>query len=271
MWSPPHGDLCAASNVCLHRGASLVDGGTVTDAGGLRCCYHGRAAFGRDVVVVDQGFAWYGWGVDPAGEDYAAPRIPTCPEFTAPGYRTFAYSKTIPVNPVLMAENTLDWAHLAGDVHRVKFIEGTPRVSIRPPSGGHGFAAYTYDTTTPYDLTVENEFWAPFTTCLRFRFRHKATGAIVPPLLLWFSLEPSGTTESVLHLRVARGIATHPALDCVFRLIDELPLNEDAWLVKNMYPGAWSSNALTIDDTFVATYRDVMAARYVDLLAAYVG
>ena len=266
VWTTPDGRVCAADNVCGHRGASLVDGGTVTDAGALRCCYHGRAVFGAGHrVVVDHDFAWYAWGdADALGD------VPTCPEFSMAGYRTFSYAKVIECNPVLMAENTLDWAHLGGSVHRVKFVEGDPAVTVLPPRGLSGMATYTYQTAGAYDLTIENEFWAPFTTCLRFNFRHIGTGELLPPLLLWFSLEPSAQNKTTLHLRVARGLATHPMFDWVFRLVDELPLNEDAWLVQRMYPEAWSSNALTMDDAFVATYRDAMRAAFPDLLAAYV-
>jgi nitrite reductase/ring-hydroxylating ferredoxin subunit len=277
VWRQRDGTVRAVDNACPHRGASLADGGAVDAAREecVRCMYHGNLVRADRTVRVRDDMAWLLVpGASPSPTMLPLP--PTCPEFSPEsGLRTFAYVKKLPVavNPVLMAENTIDWAHLSGDVHRVKFVTGEPEVSINGGGAetvGHAMATYAYETTTPYHLTIENEFWTPFTTSLRFRFRHKDSGVEAPPLLLWFSLEPSPAAGSRLHLRVARGVLASPAFDWVFRAIDELPLREDAWVVERMYPLSWSSNKLSADDTFISLYRDAMQRLHPELLSTYV-
>lgn len=254
-------------DVCPHRGASLASGGTVV-GNCIRCMYHNRPVEGKELVRVQDGIAWLGW--DFARENGVLLDLapPTIPEFWDPAMKTFEYSKSLPVNPVLLTENTIDWAHLHADVHRVKFIDGLPRVDILA-TGSHGLATYTYDTTTPLDLVIENEYWTPFTTGLRFLFTSKKTGALYK-LALWFTLRPGGPgEETTLLLRVSRSFG-HFLPDALFKAIDCLPLLEDAYVVSSMYPGSWAQNKLTADDAFVSAYRTVMAERLHSLLDMYV-
>jgi hypothetical protein len=204
----------------------------------------------------------------PPSSERAPPPPP--PEFTAGGYRTIAYAKDLRgVNPVLLTENTLDHAHLF-HVHAVHFVPGPPKVSLAPgqPDGG-GLATYAWAPSGRYQLTIENEFRLPFTTWLRFLVTDTRTGRRLRPLVLWFTAAP--TRDGVrLHLRIARATLTSPAFDWLFKLIDELPLAEDAAIVRAVDAAAWSQNALRADDEFVARYRAAMRARHPRLLDAHV-
>lgn len=269
---PDAGELRVALDACPHRGASLAAGGGRVGPGGCaRCAYHGRGVSLAahpdrffDYAVQD-GLVWLDYGSHLLTQHHAPPAYP---EHSDPALRTFGYTKRLALNPVLMTENTLDWQHLAS-VHRVHFIEGAPEVTIRS-RGPHGRAEYKYRSEL-FDLTIDNEYHVPFTTSLRFRFRRRGTGEELPPLLLWFSLTPgAGNGEIELHLRVSRGVLTHPLADWIFRLIDELPLLEDAAVVSTVDPLAWSANRLDRGDEFVAAYRAAMADSFPEVLRRYV-
>lgn len=264
------GELRVALDACPHRGASLSRGGSVRGACAV-CPYHSRAVGMRThpdrffQYAVQDGLVWLDYASDLCTQHHGPPAYP---EHAAnAGMRTFEYTKVLRVNPVLMAENTLDWQHLAS-VHRVHFIEGAPRVTVRS-TGAHGLAEYAYQSPV-FDLTIDNEYHVPFTTSLRFRFRNRATGEELPPLLLWFSMAPVDRERTALHLRVSRGVLRSPLADWVFRLIDELPLLEDAWVVGGVDAGQWSRNRLDAGDEFVAAYRRAMADNFPEVLAWYV-
>jgi phenylpropionate dioxygenase-like ring-hydroxylating dioxygenase large terminal subunit len=261
--------LQVALDACPHRGASLSSGGTVRGEC-VVCPYHARSVGRRghrerffDHVTKD-GLVWldYASGMLTQGQGPAS-----YPEHADPAMRTFGYTKVLDVNPVLMTENTLDWQHLA-TVHRVHFIKGAPRVTIRE-NGLRGRAEYAYQSDL-FDLVIDNEYHAPFTTSLRFRFTDRRTGRPLAPLLLWFSVSPMSRDKVALHLRVSRGVLRSPLADWLFRLIDELPLAEDAWVVANTDASAWSTNALDSGDTFVAGYRKAMRDFFPEVLDWYV-
>lgn len=262
-------ELRAALDSCPHRGASLSCGGTVRGEC-VQCPYHARSVGPAahpdrffDVQTRD-GLVWLDYA-SPAGPAPAGP--PAYPEHADPGLRTFGYTKVLRLNPVLMTENTLDWQHLA-TVHRVHFVEGLPRVTIKS-KGAHGLAEYAYRSEL-FDLVIDNEYHVPFTTSLRFRFRDRRTGEQLPVLLLWFSLTPLAGGEVALHLRVSRGALKSPLADWVFRLIDELPLLEDVAVVAGVEPRDWSANRLDAGDEFVAAYRAAMKDAYPEVLDWYV-
>lgn len=264
------GELHVALDACPHRGASLSSGGKVQGEC-LVCPYHARLVGRRGhrerfmEHVVQDGLVWldYSSGLLTLGQG-----PPAYQEHADPTMRTFGYTKVLEVNPVLMTENTLDWQHLA-TVHRVHFIQGAPRVIIHE-SGLRGRAEYAYQSDLFY-LVIDNEYHAPFTTSLRFRFTDRRTGRRLPALLLWFSISPVSRDRVALHLRVSRGVLRSPACDWLFRLIDELPLLEDAWVVTNTDASAWSSNALDSGDRFVAGYRKAMRDFFPEVLDYYVG
>lgn len=261
-------ELRVTLDACPHRGASLSSGTVRGEC--VVCPYHSRPVSTMTHperfydYCIRHGLVWL---------DYASSLItqhqppPAYPEHDDPTMRTFEYSKTLRVNPVLMVENTLDWQHLAS-VHRIHFIKGLPKVDI-VKRGAHGLATYAYDSDM-FDLVIDNEYHAPFTTSLRFRFREKKTGRDLPPMLLWFSVTPHAADLVTLHLRVSRGVLTSPLADWIFRLIDELPLWEDAYIVARVDPKAWSSNALDASDQFVTEYRKTMKDLYPEILEWYV-
>ena len=76
----------------------------------------------------------------------------------------------------------------------------------------------------------------------------------------------------MLHLRIARSVLKEfPLLtDFLFKAIDELPLREDADVVRQVDAAAWSANRLGPEDAFVAQYRAVMTAHFGETLARYV-
>lgn len=261
-------ELRVALDACPHRGASLSEG--VVKGQCVVCPYHSRSVDIRthperfyDYAVQD-GLVWLDFASSLVTQHHPPPSYP---EHSDPNMRTFEYSKTLRVNPVLMVENTLDWQHLSS-VHRVHFIKGLPKVDILK-RGAHGHATYTYDSDI-FDLVIDNEYHVPFTTSLRFRFTDKRTGEKLPALLLWFSVTPGSGDEVTLNLRVSRGVFRSPLADWIFRLIDELPLLEDAHVVSTVDPGAWSSNKLDASDEFVAEYRKAMTSLYPEILEWYV-
>lgn len=264
-------ELRVALDACPHRGASLSCGGRVEGECAV-CPYHSRHIGVNhhpdrffDYAVQD-GLVWIDYASHLRTAEYHPP--PAYPEHSDPSLRTFGYTKHLAVNPVLMAENTLDWQHLAS-VHRVHFIDGVPQVTIRS-TGAHGWAEYKYESEL-FDLTIDNEYHVPFTTSLRFRFRNRETGEALAPLLLWFSIAPAAGGKTALHLRVSRGALRSPLADWLFRLIDELPLLEDAAVVAAVDPLQWSANALDPrGDEFVAAYRAAMAADFPEVLGWYV-
>lgn len=265
------GELRIARDACPHRGASLSCG-AASGQGGVVCPYHGMAVSMKshpdrhfDYANV-QGLVWVDYASGLLTQHHSPP---TYPEFSDSDFRTFEYYKDLDVNPVLMTENTLDWQHLAS-VHRVHFVEGTPRVQVKQ-TGAHGIATYSY-TSELFDLVIENEYHIPFTTSLRFRFVDKRSGRALPPLLLWFSLTPVRDGHTRLNLRVARGVlrAVPWVTDWIFRLVDELPLREDADIVSKLDPAQWSANRLTPGDEFVRAYREAMRDVYPEILNWYV-
>jgi len=264
-------ELRIALDACPHRGASLRAGGKVSGEC-VVCPYHSRSiglhGFPErffDYAVCD-GLVWVNYASNLLTGD-PGHQPPAYPEHADGKLRTISYTKWLDLNPVLMAENTLDWQHLC-TVHRVHFIDGKPEVTIRS-TGAHGWAEYKYQSEL-FDLTIDNEYHIPFTTSLRFRFKRRDTGECLPPLLLWFSLAPAAGGKTALHLRVSRGALTSPAADWLFKLIDELPLWEDVAVVAGIDPREWSSNRLDGGDDFVAAYRAAMRDTYPEILGWYV-
>lgn len=263
------GRLRLAEDACPHRGASLARGTVRGNC--VACPYHGRA-FGSGPTffdtVVEGDNVWVDFSSRVLGVQDARP--PSRPEFADPAFRTISYSKTLKCNPILLVENLLDHLHLL-HIHKVRFVEGDPVVEhVDTGRKGHGLATYTWSSAA-FDLTIENEFYAPFTTSLRFLFTQD--GKALPPLLLWFSATPTrGTDEVALHLKISRAVLREvPGLtDALFRLADELALQEDAEIVGTVSAAHWSRNALTPADAHVAAYRAAMRELYPEILAWYV-
>lgn len=278
------GKLMAAVPECPHRGGSLERQARQAGLDGLRCSYHGRCVTPGNApelflpVAERDGFAWVNCG-DAA--EWHQP--PACPEHSDPAFRTIDCGPKIleGVNPVLLQENVGgDYKHLEY-VHAVHPFGTEPTVVLRGtdgPHGLHGAADYVY-TGEGFTLVVENEFWAPFTASLRFNYCTD-DGKAMPPLVLWFTLRPvldsskrPGRGSTVLHVRVSRAVLTWlPWLtDRLFEALNELPLLEDADVVRQTNPLSYSANRLVSpQDDFLAQYRGVMLAHFSAVLAKYV-
>lgn len=131
-----------------------------------------------------------------------------------------------------------------------KVIKRRPNVTIHR-GGDHGLASYEY-TSNVVSLTIENEYDGPWSTCLRFIFdgEHACT------LLVRVSRQSSGSFGKLG--------------DLLYTVVNELPLIEDRFIVKNANPTRWSSNKLTNDDAFLKMYRDYMKTAHPDILERYV-
>lgn len=260
------GELLVMDDACPHRGASLSRGAVKDNC--LACAYHDLRfsplskphAFYEHVNL--QGVVWLNADRHAASELF----LPYAySEFDDPDYRTIEYSRHLRVNPVLLAENMLDWQHLA-HVHRVHITKDArfPEVTVLN-TGPDGRAQYVYDLRNGSKLCVENEYHVPFTTSLRF-----SVDSEKPLFLLWFSLQPIGEADVLLHTRVSRRVGTWPVLDPAFYALNELPLFEDETIVANVYASSWSSNVLTPADEFVQSYRESMLELYPAVLAQFV-
>ena len=268
------GTVFVAENVCPHRGAALHQGRVRGNC--LVCPYHAMAVSPSThadqfiETVTTEGVVWVDSGLGAQTSHKLSAPPPTCPEFTDARFRTIEYTKRIPVNPVLMTENTIDWKHLS-TVHRFSLVDGDPIVTLEK-TGPHGLATYAYELEK-YSLLVENEYHIPFTTSLRFKFTDRETGNELPSLLLWFSVTPVEKDVCDLHLRISRAtLKFFPLLtDAIFRLIDALPLFEDVSLVRNINASMWSQNSLVFpQDAFVAEYREAMTLHCPHILRDFV-
>jgi phenylpropionate dioxygenase-like ring-hydroxylating dioxygenase large terminal subunit len=266
FWDSKRGVPATISDICPHRGASLSVGGQVKD-GCVKCKYHGnvvRPTAAEKSWVEDRGgIIWVQAGAGQLPESEKAP--PTSDEFEG-GCRVVQYSRSFEgCSPILCVENTLDWSHL-DTVHAFHLIDGTPKVTIL--RGGHnGKAIYEYAFVQNRSLTIENEWFGPWSSCLRFLFDGKRA------FTLHFSVRPESRTDSTLFVQVVRDPEADwlGALgDFAYMLLNELPLIEDRQIVRGADPDVWSQNKLTKDDAFLKLYRDYLIREHPDVVAAYV-
>eukprot|EP00899_Mesostigma_viride_P026416 jgi/Mesvir1/695/Mv17307-RA.1 len=280
-------ETLAVRNACPHRGARLSHNCHVED-GCVRCAYHGKywgkqnngdnyleAKDDSELVWVNAGFG-----------DGASPP-PTMPEFSEPGYRTFSYSTFVHGHPMIVMENLLDHAHLQY-VHKVKIVDVKSTDVTADKEGDKaenqrtGKSVYSYPVKNELVgrlilglmpeqgrvakppprgslmISVDNEFYLPYTASLRFRI----TGHENPVFVLWFSVQPYEADKSRVTCRVSRNILTDPAWDFLFWLVNALPLKEDDDIVANVVTEEWWRNRLTPDDAFVRLYRKRMKNVY---------
>ena len=246
---------------CHHRAASLANGGTVVDGECVKCAYHGhktRSLHSRNFADHD-GLLWFNDNLDGQND------LPHAWEFDDPKQRVFTYQRSFDMcNPILLVENTIDWSHLE-HVHLFHVIEGAPDVKVHR-TGSNGMASYTYRTRLD-DLvvTIENEYWGPWDTCLRFKFNEKQS------FTLFFSIRPDTTGSATMFVRVSRQdfVWTGPIGDAVLMLANELPLWEDRAVVEKVDATAWRENKLTRDDAFLKAYRANLIENHKHLVSMY--
>jgi len=262
FWDATKDAPSIASDACWHRGASLSLG-TVSPKGCIQCKYHGHPTRGRSrrLKVKDE-IIWY----DPTGS-LGAESPPSSFEFDDPNTRVYTYCRDFPnTNPLLMTENTLDHAHLS-HIHAFSATSGEPSVIIHSETK----ASYIYDTTVDgVILEVENEWFAPFSTCLRFTFNS------IHAFSLHFCFVPHGYSHTSVIVRVTRDASKEPNPfvsglgDILLMLSNELPLMEDRWIVQSIPDSRkWTDDSLHREDAFLKQYRDHIAANFPDLYSRY--
>jgi len=255
---------------CSHRGASLSTG-TFVD-GCVKCPYHGRRfsphttpdLFGG---VIRDGALWYG-GEDPE-------EIPAIPEFQDPSYRTVYMSRRLrDVSPLAFLEAGLDFEH-------VKSVHSLSVADIIPPSVDidrrTNTNVHVFDTPRLV-LRIDTQFWLPLTNCLKFHLHDKVSGRDWKPFILWFSMTPHGPRDMTLHVRSmrqktnqsGRGPPWTPDLDLLldvfFKGISDVPVFEDARVVRTVDVRRMFEDALTPEDDFIACYREQMVGECPHLL-----
>jgi len=265
FWDSSSNTPAIVNDTCTHRGASLSAGGQV-DGKCVTCKYHGRPtrALPSKLVMDFNNIVWFKDGPGELGEDERLP--PDSWEFhPEAGQRIFEYSRTFAgCNPILLVENTLDFAHLE-TVHAFSLVEGRPIVTV-DQTGYNGHAKYTYDSKVFDELSIVNEYIGPWSTCLRFLFDGRQSFTI------HFSVRPEGVDQATLFVRVTRQDQKWLGWlgDKVYLAANELPLLEDLYIVKNTDPMQWSANKLTADDFFLKEYRAYMTREHPDILERYV-
>lgn len=265
FWDVKRDVPTVVDDVCPHRGASLSEGGVVTEGGCIKCKYHGKHVgpmqADRRNVTESHGIVWLKSGQGDLPTDERMP--PSSTEFE--GSRVTEYSRAFDgCSPILCVENTLDWSHLE-TVHAFHLIEGNPNVTINR-GGVNGKASYEYAFLKDQTLVIENEYWGPWSTCLRFIFDGQRA------FTLHFAVRPESNDNARLFVRVVRDASSWsgPIGDFVYMLINELPLIEDRYIVRHADPTSWSKNKLTKDDAFLKEYRSYMTTCHPDILAMYV-
>lgn len=265
FWDTQRDSPSVIDDICPHRGASLSEGGRVTENGCIKCKYHGKSVgpmqADRRNVTESHGIVWLKSGLGDLPSCEMSP--PTSTEFD--GNRVTEYSRSFKgCSPILCVENTLDWSHL-DTVHAFHLIEGKPSVTI-DRGGSNGKASYKYTFMKDQTLVIENEYWGPWSTCLRFIFDGQRA------FTLHFSIRPESKDTSQLFVRVVRDASSWsgPIGDFLYVLVNELPLIEDRYIVRHADPDSWSKNKLTQDDAFLKEYRSYMQLNHSDILASYV-
>jgi len=261
FWDTMKNQPGAVLGSCWHRGASLSEGSVKGDC--LVCAYHGKKT--RSVrptsLAIHQGVLWWNDDLDTGHRD-----LPHSWEFDdISEHRVHIYTEDFEgCSPLHMVENTVDWKHLA-HVHAISAIDGHPDVIIRSPTR----ADYVYQTKVDGNtLTVQNEFWAPYTTCLRF-FLNEHTHLFS----LHFAWVPHSRDRCGCIVRVTRssGARTGKLGDLALQLVNMLPLDEDRRIVRSIETGRpWKDDILDRrEDAFLKMYRDAVENDFPEIARMY--
>jgi phenylpropionate dioxygenase-like ring-hydroxylating dioxygenase large terminal subunit len=244
-----------AKDACYHRGASLSHG-TVVDGGCISCGYHGKKTRGKRVKDID-GMLW-------ATDEFEPSEIPRPWELVDPSQRVFTYTESFEgCHPLLLIENTTDYSHLSY-VHSFSVTDGQTEVEIDDDAD---IARYIYNTQLGSKrLIVENQFWAPWSTALRFYLDDLHLFSLL------FSWVPRSKTHTDLVVRVSRTHAhwTGRLGDAVLRIANTLPLIEDRDIVSSIPDHrTWKDDTLCYEDRFLRRYRETMERDYPQIVNHY--
>lgn len=245
---------------CPHRGASLSSGHVQQNC--VVCPYHGRR-FSHETPDMFSGTLkhsalWVG-GTDDS-------LIPHMPEFDDDSYRSIFMTRRLPgINSMAFLEAGIDHEHVS-TVHSIKVANIlTPEVLTDEATCT---SMHVYNTPK-VRLTVETTFWAPLSNCLKFEIYDKRKGTSWQPFVLFFSLTPHDQCNATLHIRSMRKKWVRdidPLLDLLFVAISDVPILEDARVVRGVKYEGITHDCLTPHDNLIALYRKRMRERYPDLV-----
>jgi phenylpropionate dioxygenase-like ring-hydroxylating dioxygenase large terminal subunit len=246
-----------ANDACYHRGASLSSHGRVDVDGCITCGYHGKKSRGRRLKDVD-GVLW-------ATDEFEPSEIPRPWELVDPSQRWFTYTESFEgCHPLLLIENTTDFSHLSY-VHSFS-ISADDQTEVEIDDDAD-IARYIYNTQFGSKrLIVENQFWAPWSTALRFYLDDLHLFSLL------FSWVPRSTTHTDLVVRVSR---THwhwtgRLGDAALRIANTLPLIEDRDIVSSIPDHrGWKDDKLCYEDRFLHRYRETMERDYPQIVNHY--
>lgn len=247
---------------CPHRGASLSKG-KINDKDEIVCPYHGRCFSERsnpDMFsgVVQDGALWVG------GNDVAD--IPRIPEFDDDGYRSVFMSRRLKgVNAMAFLEAGLDFEHIQS-VHSILVADWfTPKVSMEKDRNVN---THTFETPS-FRLRVETMFWLPLSNCLKFHFFDKKRKIKREPFILFFSMTPHEDQDVTLHVRSLRR-KVHRDLDVLldffFIAVSDIPIAEDANVVRSIETKLMLRDELSYQDDFIGHYREGMIEHCPEIL-----
>ena len=221
--------------------------------GRIECPFHKRQ-FGEEShpdlfggVIVDDAL-WYG------GRNTAD--IPRLPKFDDESYRSIKMSRRLEgINPVSFTLASVDVEHVK-QVHSISFVD------LKPPSQSlnkyNNTMTYFYETDR-VTLHIECRFWIPFTNSLRWVLHDKKRDKTMEPFILFFSATPYDKSSMTLHIRSMRKKVLGEfefLLDPFFVAISDIPLAEDARVVRGIDSRGWKNDELTSpEDDFIKLYR----------------
>lgn len=258
-------DKKLALDRCPHRGSCLSTGTLLEKS--VKCPYHNHyfspithdEMFGG--VIKDRAF-WYG------GNDIN--KIPRIFEFDDDSYRSLYLTRELKgVNTLEMVQNSLDWEHLTS-VHSVRFVETLKPEVILDKVSNKQIHLFENDDI---GIRIEGSFWLPYSNCLKFTVTNKKKKKTYSPFMLFFSMIPNDQNNTTLHIRFMRKKLARdlePLLDLFYIAVVDIPVWEDANIVRNVDTKRIFADQLSDEDCFIELYRKKMLKECSELINYFI-